>query len=61
MDGHAAIPLLKKHLAFIRDQHAQFVEAGNTPEELDELFTLEWILDEMQKVVTRGAGHLTEV
>lgn len=60
-NGHAAIPLLKKHLIFIRDQHAQFVEAETKHEELDELFTLEWILDEMQKVVARGAGHLTEV
>lgn len=58
---HVAIPLLKKHLQFVTEQHAQLVEAGTRPETFEELFSTEWVLAEMEKVASRGLGHLTEV
>lgn len=58
---NTAIPLLKKHLEFVIERHRYFVEEGTIPEELGDLFTTEWTLKEMEKVASRGAGHLTEV
>ncbi|KAJ3554397.1 hypothetical protein NM688_g3135 [Phlebia brevispora] len=59
-EDYLSIQLLKKHVNFIIQQHKQFQEDGTRPEELGELFSTQWTLDEMQKVVEHGIGHLTE-
>lgn len=59
--SRAAIPLLKRHLEFILERQRQLEEDGVKPDEFRELLDVEWTLGEMDKIVSRGVGHLTEV
>lgn len=36
-------------------------EQETRPADIDELLTVEWILEEMGKVASKGSGHLTKV
>ena len=56
-----AIPLLQKHLQFILERYELVKEQETRPADLEELLTVDWMLDEMDKVVPKGAGHLTKV
>ncbi|KAI0700046.1 RNA-binding protein Prp24 [Cerioporus squamosus] len=57
---YLSIPILQKHLEFLVERHEHYAEAGGRPDELEELFTPEWMHETMSKVVSQGAGHLTK-
>lgn len=55
-----AIPLLKKHLEFIIAEHTRLLETGTPLDDL-ELFSIPWMLVEMDRIVRKGEAHVTEV
>ncbi|RPD62808.1 RNA-binding protein Prp24 [Lentinus tigrinus ALCF2SS1-6] len=57
---YLSIPVLQKHLEFLVERYEHYTEAGGRPDELEELFTPEWMHETMSKVVSQGAGHLTK-
>ena len=56
-----AIPLLQKHLQLLLERYEHVKEQEPRPADLEELLTVNWMLDEMDKVISKGAGHLTKV
>ena len=56
-----AIPLLQKHLEFLLERYEHVKEQETHPDDLNGLLTMDWMLSEMDKTVSKGAGHLTEV
>jgi hypothetical protein len=53
--------ILQKHIDFLIDRHAWFAALDDKPEDFGELFSIEWTRSVMSSVVSKGAGHLTEV
>lgn len=59
---HSAIPILEKHLKFIIERHAHYASNDNErPENLGEMFTIDWTREALNRIVTKGLIHLTEV
>ena len=61
LELHPAIPILQKHLEFLVERHEHFAEAGERPDALGEMFSIEWLHEAMSKAVAQGVGHLTKV
>ncbi|KIP09711.1 hypothetical protein PHLGIDRAFT_22785 [Phlebiopsis gigantea 11061_1 CR5-6] len=57
---YLSIPLLQKHIKFLLERYEHMKEQESRPADVDELLTVEWILEEMGKVTSRGSGHLTK-
>ncbi|KAM5538638.1 hypothetical protein V8D89_007667 [Ganoderma adspersum] len=57
---YLSIPILQKHLEFLVERHEHFAEAGERPDALGEMFSIEWLHESMSKVVAQGIGHLTK-
>ncbi|PIL22915.1 hypothetical protein GSI_15611 [Ganoderma sinense ZZ0214-1] len=57
---YVSIPILQKHLEFLVERHEHFTEAGERPDALGEMFSIEWLHEAMSKVVAQGVGHLTK-
>lgn len=55
-----AIPVLKKHVEFILARHEHYLETEK-PQELGELFSVEWTRKALGEVVDKGVWHLTQV
>ena len=61
LELHPAIPILQKHLEFLLERYEHFTEAGDRPEALGEMFSIEWMHNSMSKVVAHGVGDLMKV
>ena len=61
LEFHPAIPILQKHLEFLVERYEHYAEVGGRPDELEELFSPEWMHEAMSKVVAQGSGHLSKV
>ncbi|TFK90773.1 RNA-binding protein Prp24 [Polyporus arcularius HHB13444] len=57
---YLSIPILQKHLEFLVERYEHYAEAGGRPDQLEELFSPEWMHETMSKLVSQGAGHLTK-
>lgn len=56
-----AIPLLLKHIEFILERYEHFKELDTRPDDFEDMFTPDWTLNELERTVAKGTGHLTEV
>jgi hypothetical protein len=56
-----AIPILQKHLQFLIDRHALYVDEEVKPSELGELFSTSWTRAAISEVVNKGIGHTQQV
>jgi hypothetical protein len=55
-----AVPVLKKHVEFILARYEHYLETEK-PEEMGELFSVEWTRKALGEVVDKGVWHLTQV
>ncbi|CCM02468.1 uncharacterized protein FIBRA_04567 [Fibroporia radiculosa] len=57
---YLSLPLLQKHLELLIDRFQYFHSVDLRPEELQDLFSMEWTHTAMASVVSQGIGHLTK-
>ncbi|KAJ8519001.1 hypothetical protein ONZ45_g3994 [Pleurotus djamor] len=58
---YLSIPLLQKHLEFVIEKHARFVSGEEQrPEDLEDLLSTDWTREEIDRIVTKAIGHLTQ-
>ncbi|KAL4250529.1 hypothetical protein ABKN59_002266 [Abortiporus biennis] len=57
---YLSIPILRKHIEFLIDRYDYFKELDSRPEELGELFSMEWTRGAIAAVASEGSGHLTQ-
>jgi hypothetical protein len=55
------MPILQKNVDFLIERHAWFAALDDKPEEFGELLSTEWTRSVISSVVSKGAGHLTQV
>ncbi|KAI0263961.1 hypothetical protein BC834DRAFT_283892 [Gloeopeniophorella convolvens] len=59
-EDYLSIPLLKQHMDFLIDRHADFAASGGVAKGSEEPFSREWTRGALRAVVARGTGHLTQ-
>jgi hypothetical protein len=57
----SAVPVLKKHLEYLLDRHANYAGVQAKPDDLGEIFSTAWTRSAIADIVDKGIGHLTQV
>lgn len=60
LTANSAIPILKRHVELILARFEHYLEAEK-PQELGELFSVEWTRTALAEVVDKGIWHLSQV